>query len=233
LEGTSRLFLVHGGGSFGHYYANKYGLSSRGFATVSAEGISATVLAMQRLNSIIVEALLKCGVNTRPLEISDLLEPRSPESRLTETGAEGVENCFAANLVPITFGNVGLGPGGKARVISGDSACLAFARSFPTERAVFGMDVDGIFRSPELKRGELIRELKPGVEVRTSLRRFDVTGGVHEKIALAFKLSTLGAEVFFVNGTKSERLARCLGGSGSVIGTRIRPSSGKLKKHTF
>ncbi len=82
------------------------------------------------------------------------------------------------------------------------------------------MDVDGVYRSAELN-GPIIRELNGELQVKSRIRDFDVTGGLQSKITTGLELSKLGADVFFVNGSKRTRLSRLLRGDNNVLATKI------------
>ena len=46
------MIIVHGGGSFGHYYANKYGLSDK-YSSLSNTGVMLTKYYMNKLNNLL------------------------------------------------------------------------------------------------------------------------------------------------------------------------------------
>jgi isopentenyl phosphate kinase len=105
-------------------------------------------------------------------------------------------------------------------ITSGDKIALALARKYRVRSAIFAMDVDGVFRSSDLS-GSIIRRLAGHPQIPSTLRNFDVTGGLEAKIATGLELSKLGTEVFFVNGAKRNRLSRLLLGDTDVLATKI------------
>ncbi len=221
-----RLFLVHGGGSFGHYYAKKYHLSSKRFVEDNSIGVSRTASAMQEIHTIILRELVKNGVNCKTIDASELLNLKGNE--LSRFGERKLRNYFNEGLVPVSFGNVLVTAKG-ATIVSGDTLCSAFVKRFPTERVIFAMDVDGIYMTPQLK-GEILPLVSPSATVTSALRKFDVTGGVQSKLGLGFEMSARGANIFFLNGAKGTRLTRCIRGDLNVKATRIPPRfSARLK----
>jgi isopentenyl phosphate kinase len=210
------LMLIHGGGSFGHYYAQKFQLST--VATkVSPKGIAQTEVAMFRLHAIAAECLLEHGVATYTILPSELLD--TDLSRLSKHGVTRIKQSLSNDLVPFTFGHVGM-HSGKAFIISGDVICKALVLSMKVERVIFAMDVDGIYSDSKMQ-GEIIPRLSASRMVHTKNRLYDVTGGLRSKLQLGFFLRKLGTRVFYVNGAKAERLTSLLRGGTEVLATEV------------
>ena len=210
------LILIHGGGSFGHYYAKRFQLS-RDPRHVDPVGITRTSSAMLRLHTFVVESLLSHRVATETILPSELLKPDI--SSLSEQGMRHVQNSLTNGLVPITFGDVGI-DGSRAFIISGDLICKAIAMSLKVEKVIFAMDVDGIYANSAMK-GKIIPRLSSVESIDTRIRFYDVTGGVESKLELGFQLRKLGAQVFYVNGTKPSRLVNLLSGRIEKVATQI------------
>jgi isopentenyl phosphate kinase len=211
-----KLILVHGGGSFGHYYAKKFHLSRRP-KHIAPAGIARTAAAMLRLHSSVVESLLLRGIATETIMPSELLE--RDLSALSRQGIRHIRDSLANNLVPISFGHVGI-DGNKAFIVSGDVICKAIAKSMRAEKVIFAMDVDGIYPDSHM-RGNIISKLSHSNQIDTRTRFYDVTGGVQSKVALGFQLHKLGSRVFYVNGTKRARLGNLLRGRIEKVATEI------------
>ena len=149
----TRFFLLHGGGSFGHYYAKKYGLSTK-LKRTEQEEVAVTSAAMMELHSKILGEMLRVGIPCVTVLASRILSDAT--SGLAASGRRYLETLFDSGLVPITFGNVLVSKKGSV-IVSGDSLALKIVKSFGgrKSRVVFGMDVDGI--SPDRKRPERMR----------------------------------------------------------------------------
>lgn len=210
------LILVHGGGSFGHYYARNAGLS-RTPRRISPLGIAMTNNAMQRLNSLVVGSLLSHQVPTETILPSELVA--RGRRALSPAGRDRVLDSLGCGLVPISLGYVILDDQ-IASVISGDEICFAIANSLNVKRMIFAMDVDGIYADSSLKGG-IIRSLTREYAVGTKSRRYDVTGGIGSKLELGFKLFSKGIQVFYVNGTRPKRLMNLLAGKEEPRATMI------------
>lgn len=219
-DNNKRVFLVHGGGSFGHYFAKKYRLS-RKWVRANPEGTSRTSASMIDLHAIVLDELLRRGVNCKTVLTSEILDCDTGD--VSQSGKEYIQLLFDSGFVPITFGNVLISKKG-ARIISGDSIALAVSNSVLEyeRRVIFAMDVDGIYPSMNMN-SPIIHELKLDSKVSTYSRNFDVTGGIKAKVKAGFLLARGGAEVYFVNGSKRGRLADLLRGRPNVKATRIYP----------
>jgi isopentenyl phosphate kinase len=210
------LILIHGGGSFGHYYAKKFHLS-REPKRIKLVGITRTSSAMLRLHSFVIESLLSEGVATETIQPSELLKPNL--SSITENGLRHIRNSLTNGLVPISFGGVGITES-KAFVISGDDICKAVATTMKVGKVIFAMDVDGVYADSRMI-GKIIPQLSIRNAVDTRTRFYDVTGGLESKLRLGFELRNLGAQVFYVNGNKPDRLANLLTGRIEKVATEI------------
>jgi len=224
------LVIIHGGGSFGHYYAKKYGLGTSLSKVVSGEGIGWTAAGMIRLHAILLEQLCKSRVFCSTILPNELLTENQSRPSVSGSGIERLFSAFANRLVPITFGFVNVTPEG-AYIISGDAIALAIARTFAVKRTVFAMDVDGVYSSPDLK-GKIIPELNfRNSKIVTSRKELDVTGGIEGKISTSLDLADLGSDACFVNGSVPGRLSKAINGSEDVVATRIY-STKKSRPHS-
>ena len=82
------LVLVHGGGSFGHYYAGKFGLSMRPKA-VPAISIAKTTESMVELHSAVLRALVSARVAPETILAQELI---TRNSNLSAAGKQPPDN---------------------------------------------------------------------------------------------------------------------------------------------
>jgi len=217
--GKLRLFLIHGGGSFGHYYAKKFSLGTNQIKSASPEGLSRTAAAMIQLHSIVLEELCSAGVYSGTILPIELFRG-TREMSIAKSGVDRILSVFENGLLPITFGYVNL-VGDSSFIISGDKIAIAVARKFAVEKTIFLTDVDGVYPSSDL-RGPIIRKLVSSKSsIESSVRHYDVTGGIKSKISVGFELSKLGSDVFFLNGSKPNRLLAVLNDEDDAVATRI------------
>ncbi len=208
-----RVVLVHGGGSFGHPVAKKYGLSSRS-SRPSPEGVAETRRVMFELDARICDSLLASGV---------LPYAFSPYPLLTAAGRKGLSwlrSAVGAGLTPVTFGDVILGDRGFT-IISGDTISMQLSRSLGASRCVFVMDVDGVLDDS----GTLMRSIGPAESRRLARKSSsDATGGIALKVREALRMAASGTEVAFVSGFRPRDFSKALKRL-SFHGTTVRVPS--------
>lgn len=210
------VVIVHGGGSFGHYYANKYGITTES-KWYSAEGISKTKLAMLKLHMYILEALEH--YNLYPYSIPPITFLHNGEA--DERKRDFLKSLIEINITPVTFGDIILTNNGF-QVISGDTLVRILAELLHPNCAIFTMDVDGVYQRMDSPDTLIpIIDAEKDLEINLLKAPFDVTGGMKLKLAEALKISSLGINVYFVNGLKIEQVIKALKGE-SFIGTIIK-----------
>jgi len=210
----SRKIIVHGGGSFGHYFAKKAGLSTECKPAERLKDVFLTRRSMFDLNRLVVGCLSENGLYPYTISPYPLLNSHSSMRSFLRL-------LLDRGLVPLLFGDVVPCRGGF-KILSGDDISYHICSIIKPSRMIFCMDVDGIYPSPKIE-GEAIRELD--VEVLEKVvgcgGGFDVTGGIARKLKVASKISKLGTDVFFVNGLKPDCLFKALNGIHDV-GTYMR-----------
>ncbi len=197
---SARLLLIHGGGSFGHYYASRYHISLTP-KKIPSDRVSRTAFAMISLHTMILDQLVAEGIPCKTVLASELL---SDKNEISVKGKRYVQSLLENDLVPVTFGNV-LVTGCGSKIVSGDVIALALANVFQVKSVIFAMDVDGIYQTSNLK-GEILKELNSESMIQGNLRKFDVTGGVISKTKVGMQIANLGTDVYYVNGRKFGRL---------------------------
>jgi len=220
------LVVVHGGGSFGHPLAAKYGLAEGYKSGRQLVGFSLTHRVMEKLNAHVVEALQREGVPVVALQPSACAVVRG--GKLVSMELTPVRKMLELGLVPVLYGDVvpdlerGIG------ILSGDQLIVHLAKELGAERVILGVDVKGVCTAdPKVRKdAELVPVITPSNwgEVKGSMGRVgasDVTGGMARKITELLELAKMGIEVEIVNAAKPGVLKRAaLGERG--LGTEIR-----------
>lgn len=209
------IVLVHGGGSFGHYWSVEYDMHTapRDYNSI---GISKVHDSMLRLNGIIVTKLIDSGLRPYSLQPSVFTAGQKPLSSKIKAIAE-----IAKKLIPITFGDVIHAGGKKYSIISGDAIMTILARALKPKKAIFATNVDGILKHE--KSREVVAEIRIGKEKNFDIFRpsgADVTGGMQRKIREATSIAVTGVDVHIVNGLYPERIEAAAKG-GTVLGTIV------------
>jgi len=204
---------VHGGGSFGHSEARKFGLNS---VTPSPAGVGVpqTRNAMYELSQMVCKTMMEFKVSPYPFSPFDVLTMAPPTS-----AANWLRGLLKAGLTPITFGDVSYTAGGF-RVISGDEIVFELAKILKPDRCVFALDVDGVY---EANTRVIIPELSVATARKMRIPRADdATGGMKPKLEVAAKVASKGIPVSFVSGYRRNEFSKALKGL-DFYGTVVKP----------
>jgi len=192
------IIVVHGGGSYGHYWSVKYNMHTKP-ANYNTHGVSVVKNSMVELNKIILDSFLKNRLNPYCLPPTDFIFGNKPIIKKVKE----IEKIAKSNLVPVTFGDAVWYGKKKSYILSGDRIMSILAKILKPRLCVFVLNVDGLYSDPKTKK--LIHELKSEKPLILKSSK-DVTGGMKRKVDEATKISKNGMNVFFVNGNKPERI---------------------------
>jgi isopentenyl phosphate kinase len=205
---TRKLAIVHGAGSFGHFHAKRARL---GVAPkyAGAEEIGEVHHAMLELDLRFLECLREHRVPAYPFAAGPAFHARG----LTPIATTFLQSLLAAELVPVTFGDVIAHPDGKASILSGDVLIRHLAAALRPARVVFALDVDGVYATPG-RRDTLIARLSATAVGRVATRRvkMDVTGGLALKLREGRTIAQAGVDVAFLGGHHSTELLAAIEG---------------------
>jgi len=196
--------LVHGGGSYGHYWSVKYGMHTKP-ARYSLKGLSVVKNSMIELDKIILDSTAKNKLNTYSLPPTDFMNGNKPiRNKIQKIG-----EIAKSGLVPVTYGDALWYGQKKSYILSGDVIMTTIGKILKPRLSIFVLDVDGVYSDTKSKK--LIYDFK--MEKPTiSKNKMDVTGGITRKITEAVKMSKFGLKVFFVNGNKPQRIVDAVSG---------------------
>jgi isopentenyl phosphate kinase len=225
IEGVSRalarleipIIIVHGGGSFGHYWSVKYDMHTKP-ANYDVHGVSIVHESMIALNQIIVNSMIRAGLNPYGISPSALTTGHKP----IVAKIKQIYTMAQSKLIPVTFGDIVYVEGAKYSILSGDALMTILARVLQPLRIIFATNVDGIYKNS--KSREVVHEIQ-AVNKRKSIEFFetsgiDATGGMQRKVTEAFKIASNGMDVLMINGLVPERIVEAAQGTlkvGTVI----------------
>ena len=196
------IIIVHGGGSYGHYWSVKYDMHTKE-KKYDLRGVSIIKNSMIELNKIILDSLLKNKLNPYSLPPTDFMSNNKPIlNKIRE-----VEKIAKSGLIPVTYGDALWFGQNKTYILSGDKIMTHFAKILKPRLCIFALNENGLYS--DLKSKKLIYELK-GEHALISKNKMDVTGGMTRKVEEALNISKMGTNVFFVNGNKSERIVEAI-----------------------
>jgi len=198
------VIVVHGGGSFGHYWSVKYDMHTKP-AKYNKKGVSVVKNSMVDLDKIILDSFLKNGLNPYCLPPTDFIYRNKADQKKVRE----IANIAKAGLVPVSYGDVMWHGKNKFYILSGDKIMGVLSKILKPRLVIFVLNVDGVFSNMKTKK--LLRELK-GEKTEISEVEMDVTGGMSRKIKEAISISKSGTKVFFVNGNKPDRIVNAVKG---------------------
>lgn len=207
------LVLVHGGGSFGHYWSVKYDMHTKP-ARYDTRGVAVVKNSMVDLNQIILESLLHNKLNPYVLPPTDFVRGDKPIS----SKVKEIARIAKSGLAPVTYGDALWYGDKKSYILSGDRIMSMLARILRPRLCMFVLDVDGLYSDVQTK--ELIQDASKTQAVIKEIG-MDVTGGMKRKVAEAQKISKMGLKVFFVNGNHPKRILDAARGK-DFVGTMFR-----------
>ncbi|HKU48697.1 MAG TPA: isopentenyl phosphate kinase [Nitrososphaera sp.] len=212
--------IVHGGGSFGHYWSVQYDMHTKP-SGYDPHGVSIVHESMVSLNQIIVNAMLKNGLSPYGIPPSVFTTGHRPI-------AAKIRQLFSiarSKVAPVTFGDVVFVEGARYSILSGDSLMTIIAKVLRPTRVIFATNVDGIYS--DLRTKKLIPRVVAGATGKNKSIHIskssvaDVTGGMQRKITEAFKIASSGMDVMMVNGLHPERIVEAALGRATV-GTLVK-----------
>lgn len=196
------IIIVHGGGSFGHYWSVKYDMHTKPKKN-NMHGVAIVKNSMIDLNKIILDVFIKNKLNPYSLPPTDFMSGNKPVIKKVKEIAE----IAKSGLTPITYGDALWYGNKKTYILSGDKIMTHLAKILKPRLVIFALNEDGLYS--DLKTRKLIYELK-GENPKISENKMDVTGGMTRKVDEATIIAKSGMNVFFVNGNKPERIVKAV-----------------------
>jgi len=196
--------IVHGGGSYGHYWSVQYGMHTKP-AKYDLKGVSVVKNSMIQLNRIILDAGVKNRLNPYSLPPTDFMSGNRPIKSKILT----INDIAKSGLTPITYGDALWYGQKKSYILSGDIIMTTLAKTLKPRLSIFALNVDRVYSN--MKSKKLIYDFKKE-KPSISTNKMDVTGGMTRKITEATKISRSGLKVFFANGNKPERIIDAVSG---------------------
>jgi isopentenyl phosphate kinase len=226
------IILVHGGGSFGHYWSAKYNMHTRP-DNYDIHGVSVVHQSMINLNQIIVNSLIKNGLNPYLVSTFGLIAGNRP---LT-TKIRQLHTMAQTGLLPVTFGDAIHINNGNYSILSGDVIMTMIARMLNPSKVIFAVNTDGVYNNEKSRK--TIRELTRDDIINSQLFSsrtnsktiVDITGGMARKVKEALRISSRGIDVMIVNGMKTDRITEAIRiGPEKFQGTIIRGHTKRMEK---
>ncbi len=167
--------LVHGGGSYGHYWSVKYGMHTKP-ARYSLKGLSVVKNSMIELNKIILDSATKNKLNTYSLPPTDFMNGNKPiRNKIQKIG-----EIAKSGLIPITYGDALWYGQKKSYILSGDVIMTTIGKILKPRLSVFVLDVD---ENRMDVTGGMTRKITEATKMsRSGLKVFFVNGNKPQRI---------------------------------------------------
>jgi isopentenyl phosphate kinase len=222
---VKNLIIVHGGGSFGHPTAQKYGIKEGLREDAQKMGFAETHHVMTVLNGLVMDSLV--WHNIPALSITPSCCVVTENGRIKTFKDAVLKSYFKMGFTPVLYGDATLDEKLGFTVLSGDQLVAHLARKFNADKIVIGVDTDGLYDAdPKVaKNAKLyvhltLRELEKIKDTLGKSTAADVTGGMLGKIAELIPAIAQGIPVAIVNAAKPNRTYKALIGD-MVEGTII------------
>jgi isopentenyl phosphate kinase len=199
------IILIHGGGSFGHYWSVKYNMHSKPYQ-YDSHGVSIVHESMIALNQIIVNSMINAGLNPYTIIPSMFTYGNKPNAKKIKE----LRSIAESSVIPITFGDIVYIENKMYSILSGDTLMSILSKILRPSKVIFTLNVDGIYK--DIRKREIIKELKNNNSITFSKVIQDVTGGMRRKVTEALKISDIGIDVLMVNGLKPKRIMNAITG---------------------
>ncbi len=195
--------IVHGGGSFGHYWSVKYDMHTKP-DKYSIKGVAVVKNSMVELNKLILQTFLQSNLYPYCLPPTDFIL----ENKLITKKSQEITKIAKTGLIPVSYGDVMWFGKNKFYILSGDKIMGMLTRILKPRLAIFVTNVDGVYSN--IKNKKLIREITTERPIISDVK-MDVTGGMSRKISEATDMSK-NTDVFFVNGKTPQRITDAING---------------------
>lgn len=226
-EKKLNLVVGHGSGSFGHQSAHKYQTQKGLINEKSIEGLAVVQNDAAKLNRIVVEGLVKNGVNAISFQPS--AGTFCENKKIIGWDLENLRKMLELGLVPVPHGDIGFDKMQGCCITSTEEVLSYLARNlkeYSSEIIMVGK-VEGVCTADPTKdkNAKLINEINKDNwdEIKKYLAGSDgtdVTGGMIHKIEQSIELSKKGMPVRIISGLENGNLKKAL--LGENIGTLIK-----------
>jgi isopentenyl phosphate kinase len=219
------LIIVHGGGSFGHPTAQKYGIKEGLKNDPQKVGFAETHHVMTVLNGLVMDSLVWHNIPAMSVAPSCCIITENGRIKSFEDAV--MKMYLKMGFVPVLYGDTTIDEKLGFTVLSGDQIVAYLARKLGANRIIIGVDTDGLNDAdPKLDKNArlyshlTLSEMKKIQDKLGKSKVFDVTGGMPGKVSELIPAVEEGIPVTMVNAGKANRVYKALMGQ-DVEGTLI------------
>lgn len=216
-----KLLVGHGSGSFGHAAATEFGVGGGVSTPDEWQGIREVWAAANRLNRIVIDAMLEAGLPVFSFPPSAFVVANDGE--ITHMPDEPIRRALDAGQLPLVQGDTAFDQSLGAVIVSTEKVMSFLAKSLKPDRILLAGIEEGVYElyparervMPEISAGQVSDIQLAGSDAS------DVTGGMAHKVeeALALAAEMPDVEVRIFSGASSGNVQGAL--LGYALGTRV------------
>ena len=218
------LVIVHGGGSFGHPTAQKYGIKEGLRDETQKVGFAETHHVMTVLNGLVMDSLVWHNIPAISVAPSCCVVT---ENGRIKTFEDAVFKLYLKmGFVPVLYGDATLDRKLGFTVLSGDQLVSHLARILGAKKVIIGVDTDGLYDAdPKVEKNVKLYthlNLSELEKIKTKLGGStapDLTGGMLGKVSELIPAVAEGIQVTMVNAAKPNRIYKAL--IGEVVESTV------------
>ena len=190
---TMPLVLGHGGGSFGHYWAQRYNTAAGIQTSADWWGVVRVADAMARLNRAVIEACIEHNLPAVSMQPGAIAYAQA--GAIVDMQLEPLRQLLQAGMVPVVYGDVLVDQGQGCCIASTETIFAALVPQLQPQRiilvgeqAVFTADPR---HNPQAQPIPLIDQTNYAqvLEQLGGSHGIDVTGGMRTKVAQMWQLA--------------------------------------------
>jgi isopentenyl phosphate kinase len=222
---VQNLILIHGGGSFGHPVAEKYGIKDGYKDEGQKNGFAETHHVMTVLNGLFMDSLIWRDIPAVSITPSSCIITK--KGRIHSFEDNPLKTLLRMDFLPVMYGDAVFDTESGFTILSGDQLASYLAIKFNARQIIMGVDVDGLYDDdPKAKKTAklfthlTLRELKNLQNRLAKPSACDVTGGMFGKMTELMPVLEQGIPVSIVNAAKPNYVYKALKGE-KVEGTHI------------
>jgi isopentenyl phosphate kinase len=209
------LIIIHGGGSYGHPLAKKFGISDGLQKPSQLMGFVETHQSMLTLNEIVMKELLAHHlpvISFAPVGIWS-----TDKGRISEGNHHRIEEALQRGLIPVLFGDTIFDKTNGIGILSGDQIISYLTKRLQPDHIIIGTDVDGLYTADPKTNPNTqfipVLSQKNAEKVISGLegaKAVDVTGGMRAKVVELLEVAKNTKKIVILNANVPNRMRLAL-----------------------
>ncbi|OGK18162.1 hypothetical protein A2779_02410, partial [Candidatus Roizmanbacteria bacterium RIFCSPHIGHO2_01_FULL_40_98] len=194
------FILGNGAGSFGHYAATELNVADGMKSKKQKYGFALVQSKVKELNKIVVDELLKTGVNSISIHPSSVVT--ASKGKANKIFLDSIKGILSLGMTPVVYGDIVFDDKKGSHIFSTENlfeilVSKLYKKSFSVDKVIYLSIVDGVLNAE--------KKVIPTITQKTyskfkkhlyKTEGYDVTGGMLHKVEKALKLSKSGIQIY-------------------------------------